>query len=366
MSIALGSSHSWSFACCAWLALALAGALGCESRVSLGAPCEVGGCPDPYVCTFGRCRVECSEAGDCASPLECLLVGNVGGCRVPEDGACSPGASCGPGLDCIDSRCAQPCTSPDQCASAQTCAIGGACARLPVDGLCDPLGGSCPAGQTCTATGCESLVVSAMSDGGLFAPCDVPTQCRDGLACANPRCLRACQRGADGAVLTSCGSGSYCAGSEVSGGPPLSNPAGYCTQPCDPLASGIEAGCPADFNCGVAVPNSNTYTTCEPMALTGGARWGRCDNQMCRAGLDCIYGIVAEPRCFAWCEGDGDCEAARERCDLGPSVTVLDQTGTARRVGVCRPRCETAQDCETRLDLMPGSVACTMGVCVRS
>lgn len=349
------------------LLLGVLSVLGCEPRVSLGVPCaSAADCSDPYVCAFGRCRAECSEARDCAFPSECMFVGNVGGCRVDEDDVCTPGsAECGTDLECLDGRCAQPCGESDECAAAQTCATGGECARLPNEGPCNPVGGSCLDGQTCTATGCVSLTAGA-TGGDLFAACDEPTECRDGLVCATPRCLRACERGASGEALTSCGPGSYCGGSDTSGGPPLSGSAGYCTQPCDPLASGPAAGCPEGFNCGIGIPNLNSYAVCEPMASTGGVRWGACNNQQCAAGLDCVHSIFPESRCLAWCERDADCEDTTEVCDLGPSHRIIDQDGAARTVGICRPVCARVEDCEATLGLEPGSVACTMGRCVRT
>jgi hypothetical protein len=296
-----------------------------------------------------------------------MLVGNVGGCRVPEDGACSADTTaCGPGLTCLGGRCAQACSAADQCAASQTCGTVGTCARLPFEGPCDTLGGSCLEGQTCTPNGCESVAPGAATVGGsdLFAPCTEPTQCRDGLACATPRCLRTCQRDASGAARSSCGPGSYCGGSDTSGGPVLTGGAGYCTQPCDPTRFGVAAGCPEGFNCGVGIPNTS-YSVCEPMAPMGGLRLEACRNQQCAAGLDCVNGVVAEQRCFAHCESDANCVGGTELCDLAFSHRVLDQNGAMRTVGVCRPRCGTVEECQTILNLPAGMVACTGGVCVR-
>ena len=335
-SYALGPrSHAFL----AGLALALAGTLGCEPRVSLGVPCaDASDCPDSLVCTFGRCRQGCDEASDCAATLECLQAGNAGGCRVAEDDVCEP--TCTAGLACIDGRCAQPCTEPATCAASQTC-VDGACAR--------------PAIETPLTEG-----------SALFAPCTAPTECRAGLACATPRCLRTCQRDTMGAALTSCGPGSYCTGSDTTGGPPLTGGAGYCTQPCDPLATGPAAGCPEGFNCGIGIPSRDAYSVCEPRAADDGARWSPCNNQRCGEGLDCIYSIFPEPRCLHWCERDSDCEDTAEVCDLDLSHRITDQNSAARTVGICRPVCERVEDCESRLGLEPGSVTCTMGRCVRS
>lgn len=297
-------------------------------------------------------------------PRECFLVGNAGGCRVDEDDECPRGTlDCRPGLECIDGHCAQPCTDHDQCASAQTCADDGECTRLPVEDTCNPLGGSCGAGQTCTATGCVTL--AGGGTGELYASCDAPAQCRDGLTCATPRCLRACRRDpATRQPQTSCGVGSYCAGADTNGGPTVDAADGYCTQPCDPLASGPAAGCPTGFNCGLAMPTATVYTVCEPMAPSGGELWAPCNNQRCVAGLDCMGNvIVGVDRCFQRCESQADCDALTEICDPDLMHDVIDGNGVTRRIGGCRPRCTSAPECEERLGLEPGTATCTDNAC---
>jgi hypothetical protein len=339
----------------------------CESRVSLGAACSVSSdCPSPYVCLSGRCRSECNEARDCPFPLECMLFGGVGGCRVTEDGVCPRGSvDCAPGLECVSGRCAQPCADHDECAAAQTCATSTVCERAPTMEVCDPLGGSCAAGQTCTDMGCVMLGLPAPgATAELHSPCVDDEDCRDGLVCGGGRCMRRCRRAGDGTPLSSCGTNSFCTGSDTVGAQRPPEGFGYCTEPCDPTASGVAAGCNDGLNCGVSIPSRNVYGVCEPAASDGGARWGPCNNQQCATGLDCVAGVYATGVCLAWCEGDEDCIGGREICDLSRAHTVVDDRGVTRRVGVCTPDCELPEEC-TDLFALPSPVTCTGGVCVR-
>jgi hypothetical protein len=350
-------------------ALALAcGALsaGCESRVSLGATCELASdCPSPMVCKMGRCRAECREARDCPFPLECMMENGVGGCRVPEDGSCPRGTvDCGQGLDCVGGRCMQPCTDHTDCATAQTCEPTGGCDRNET-GPCDILSGSgCASGERCGQVGgvvqCLLLTASVPRVGELFASCDgTSAPCRDGLTCVEGRCLRWCARDSGGAVLSNCGDDSTCLGSDAIGGDPPPDGLGYCTQPCDPT-SPTAAGCPEGFGCGITQPSRASYTLCEPSSAAG-ARWGACDNQRCAVGLDCLHGVFDVGVCLARCEDASDCMDGLEDCDTASgTLTVTDHLGVEHTVGVCRPTCDQPIDCPSTL---PGMVTCPDGMC---
>ncbi len=353
-----------------WATRSLAGVLlasalalvGCESRVSLGASCDVtSDCTYPYVCAAGRCRVECREARDCPFPLECLVVGNASGCRVTEDGACPRGAiDCAEGLDCIEGKCTQPCTDHDQCASAQTCDEAGGCERPPLlPGTCDSLSGAgCDAGQHCTSAGvCETMAVQlALVQNELYGSCDAEHPCRDGLDCRLGRCLRLCRVDGDGQPLTSCGSGSHCKTTDESGSPaPVG--LGWCTQPCEVVDPDT---CPDGMSCGADfLPASTVQTSCEttitpdceadPSAV--GCVFQPCDGSYrCARGLDCLDTLSdgdVPSFCLAYCDESGACPAG-STCVRRRFAIHYQIGNTSFERGLCLPTCDvTTQLCET-------------------
>lgn len=327
--------------------------IGCEPRVSLGLACDVSSdCDAPYVCTAGRCRVECREARDCPFPLECMLVGNVGGCRVGEADACPRGTlDCAPGLECIGGRCAQPCTDHDQCAAAQTCAVDGECDRPPlVPGSCDVLSGAgCEEGQRCSFEGtCESVgVMTSPAQDELFGACDAERPCRSGFECRVGRCVRLCQLDASGRTLTSCTKGSRCQPRDERGG---AAPAGFgfCTQPCDPAdAAGT---CPEGMGCGADFLAMDFQVSCE-VGFVGdceadptqdGCPFQRCDpTNRCAIGTDCLDTLSmgdVPSLCLPFCDDTDTCPSGSvcAHGDFSVRYTIGD---TALERGICLPTC---------------------------
>jgi len=329
--------------------LLFAAMLGCEARVPLGGRCEVASdCPAPYVCRAGRCRTECLEARDCPYPLECLLVGGVGGCRVPEDGACPGGTTdCGEGLECIAGRCAQPCDDPNDCAAAQSCAAA-ACERPAIPtGSCDALSGAgCGDGERCNTD--DVCVPSAAGPEGLFDSCDATRPCRDGLDCRAGRCVRLCRR--DGtAATTSCGTESRCLPLDETAAPaPVGF--GFCTQPCDPTDA---TSCPSGLGCGVDfVGGPTTLTSCEVVIAPdcagdpseAGCPFQACAvNNRCVAGTDCLeilsQGEFVPALCIPFCDESGTCPA-RSTCVRGDFSVHFTLRGEELERGLCMPTCD--------------------------
>jgi hypothetical protein len=337
--------------------LAALSSAACEPRVSLGAICSVSSdCESPYVCAAGRCRVECSEARDCTFPLECLVVGNASGCRVPEEGPCPRGVDdCAPGLECISGRCAQPCEDHDECAAAQTCGAAG-CDRPPVaTGTCDALSGAgCEAGQRCNAAGtCEaSSVMVSLIQNEVFGACDATHPCRDGLDCREGRCLRLCRLDDAGDPLSSCGVGSRCRSSDERGVPAPAG-LGWCTQPCDPLDP---ASCPAGLGCGVDFLNGNvTQTSCEVVITpdceaepsADGCAFSRCDaTNRCVSGTDCLdtlsRGDLTPALCLPFCDESEVCPTY-STCVHGRFSVHYTVDGVMYERGLCMPSCDVAE-----------------------
>ncbi len=346
--------------------------VGCEARVSLGAQCETrSDCPEPFVCRQGRCRVECREARDCNSPLECIVEGiaNAGGCRVPEDGACSRNEDCAGELVCEGSVCVQPCTDHSECAVAQVC-NGRGCVRNTMIGDCDVLSGSgCDDGERCGILGmrivdeitgevtdtrapaCIALAAGEVRDSELGDACDAnpetPQQpCRDGLTCVDGRCLRWCLFDHDtDAVDSNCGPGSQCVLAYSGARAPVT--CGFCTEGCHPGADGASSGCPEGRVCGVVVTEEGVvYSQCglaaevdctaEPMAEGCLDRPCTATGQ-CAAGLDCEGDLAAmSATCIERCEQDVHC-AETSHCDVSSPRLVLVADGTTREIGVCVP-----------------------------
>ena len=216
---------------------------GCESRVSLGAPCASDReCAVPYRCTASRCRVECVDDAACGLGGRCLLVApGVGGCVVAAEDA-------GPSLDVAASPDAGPFDSPRLCRDVTSCGEGEICSNdfapgvcraactahsdCPRSGVCDwyradsgehvlgcashCLPGTdmgCPADTTCRMAlrdpaeipaGPPSLTLCATysPDRGEHCACenlDSGAQCAAGLSCEAPlegrMCLRICEVG---------------------------------------------------------------------------------------------------------------------------------------------------------------------------
>ena len=108
-------------------------ALGCESRVSVGARCTTDvECPSGLVCSVGRCRTTCESAEDCESGRRCLAASGQSVCSTLPDDACVTVADCGdPAFAaCVDNECRTRCTDESQCNGGE-CVLGG-CVERPL------------------------------------------------------------------------------------------------------------------------------------------------------------------------------------------------------------------------------------------
>lgn len=355
-------------------------AMGCEARVALGFQCESrSDCPDPYVCVQGRCRSECSEARDCAFPLECIVAGisNAGGCRVPEDGTCRVDEDCAGELVCEENVCVQPCTEHSDCAVAQVC-NGRGCVRNTSVGECDVLSGTgCGEGERCGVAGmrtvddmgvvtddrmvqCVTLAVGEVRDAEVNEACDANPEtllirpCRDGLTCVNGQCLRWCLFDEDPEVFevgSNCGRGSHCLPTYTGAFAPTT--CGFCSEGCNPgtqdcvdetrtcalgVFEGPAAGTDDDFAYGQCVAPAMVDCTAEPTAEG-------CQDQACVMGRSCAHGLdcvlldamAMTTECVQRCDvGVVDGCAGGRTCDLSTESRVLIADGTTRRLGVCR------------------------------
>lgn len=103
---------------------------GCESRVSLGGRCTMDSECGALRCRFGRCRAECTSAGDCADPAA-FCIGNAGAgvCTVPTVDRCE--SDCTQiGLVCAGELCTTPCATG--CLAGSTCDTGAnVCVAIP-------------------------------------------------------------------------------------------------------------------------------------------------------------------------------------------------------------------------------------------
>ena len=368
-----------AFAAVAALCVLSLGAVGCEARVSLGVLCETAGdCPDPFVCIQGRCRAECGEARDCAFPLECIVQGaaNVGGCRVPEDGACNVDDDCAGELVCEGSTCVQPCTDHSDCAIAQVC-NGRGCVRNVMVGVCDVLSGTgCEEGERCGVVGmrtvagdgtvtddrtvqCVTLTVGEVRDAELNQACDANPMtelvrpCRDGLTCVNGQCLRWCLFDEDPEVFevgSNCGRGSRCLPTYAGAFAPTT--CGFCSEGCNPgvqdcldetrtctigTFEGPLPGTDDDFVFGQCVPPA-PMVDCAADPMADGCRDRPCAMGRCAMGLDCVTDATSmTTECVERCDVGvvGGCADGRT-CDVTVETQVLVADGTTRRLGVCR------------------------------
>lgn len=325
----------------------LAAALGCESRLAVGASCALtSDCPAPLTCLAGRCRSACRDFRDCAYPLECVGVGgDVLGCRVAEDGACRGAADCQPPLECIGGACEQPCTHSIDCAPGLVCDPD-RCAQPPLlttAGTCDPTSAltGCPAGTRCSLGSGRFTCIEAASSlpppDGVGEPCT--GACADGLLCAGGRCVRTCRVPTAGCsdpscTGTSCGTDRYCAPDAIgmpdgSLPPALPDGLGYCSEACDPHGDAATDGCPTGTACAVAVPRGRFVLWCRPLDMPALAPYADCavDAWDCPLGTVCeVAGADPDRLCRPFCHpGGSDCPDGR------PCVTVPDLDG----IGVC-------------------------------
>ncbi len=358
---------------------AVIGVTGCEARVALGFQCESrSDCPVDLVCVQGRCRAECSEARDCAFPLECIVEGttNAGGCRVTEDGACRGDEDCAGDLVCEANVCVQPCTDHDECAVAQVC-NGRGCVRNQMVGVCDVLSGTgCDEGERCGVSGmrrvdevtgevtdervveCLTLAIGEVRDAEEDESCDANPDtllirpCRDGLTCVLGQCQRWCLFDETmGVVGSNCGRGSRCLPTYAGAFAPPT--CGFCSEGCNPgtqdcidetrtcamgIFAGPEAGPDDDFAYGQCVPPA-AMLDCTADPTADGCQDNPCAMGRCALGLDCVVldAMAMTSECVQRCDvGVVDGCAGGRTCDVSTESRVLIADGTTRRLGVCR------------------------------
>lgn len=338
--------------------LALAGLVqGCEARVSLGVSCEIDSdCPTDLVCRQGRCRNECSEARDCAFPLDCMAAGTpeAGGCRVPEDGSCRNTDDCAGDLVCEEGRCVQPCTDHSECSVAMVC-NGTYCVRNATVGPCDVLSGTgCDAGERCGIVGmgaerrieCITLAVGEIRDAEENEACDANPDtdlirpCRDGLTCVNGQCLRWCLYDETmGVVGSNCGTGSECVPTYAGATAPMT--CGFCTEGCSPVGQ----NCVDETRTCVITTGgdgrsygqcvASATVDCAADAMADGCAGRPCAMGQCALGLECVTDETAmTDSCLERCASDEDCTTGT--CDLTSAVRVLVSSGDRVSYGLCR------------------------------
>lgn len=357
-------------------------AVGCEARVSVGAPCvSAADCP-AGVCAAGRCRDACDELRDCVPPFTCVLdeMGR-GACGVAQDEGCTRDEECAEPLVCVDRACVQRCDEPRDCAAGQAC-VAGNCARPPTT-PCDLLSGEgCEPGRRCEllpddTIGCAAVTARTDEMLALHEPCGPTDTCEPGLACAGGRCARYCLRDdvADEAT-TSCGRGSACFRYDEVGAPAPTPTIGFCSQPCDPVT---QTGCTVPAHrCEIAFAEPLRQTSCRygdvvcdgppgaPGCALGTATLGSC--APAHFALHYLRGTGAagpiEQLCLRSCDDDGDCGSGF-RCYRDAAFDVEDLDGRARRIGSCLPACEAgaclAEASALGLACEPSGQYCTAG-----
>ncbi|HJL02064.1 MAG TPA: hypothetical protein RMH85_17390 [Polyangiaceae bacterium LLY-WYZ-15_(1-7)] len=138
----------------------------------LGAQCDRNvDCQTPFVCSLGRCRVECANQRDCPIGSICLVDPEGRGvCRLPEEAACADDTQCVDPLVCRGG-CTQSCAD-DPCARGAVCS----------EGVCEnPSGAACTTSRQC-ADGffCRG--------GRCWPPCVADRDCDPGFACVGQVC----------------------------------------------------------------------------------------------------------------------------------------------------------------------------------
>ena len=237
--------------------------------------------PDPLICAFRLCHVQCNTSADCDKDLRCVLGTKPEHvCLLPDEQTCKSSASCPEELACgPDGECRDKCSSDNDCVLGQICTQG-LCAdkvelvngKLPSklgDGGQDsaPPGTSCsyssecPGNQICKSgscvlqclgnkdcspgTSCVGNVcgagwpadASADSPVQTGAPCKLNSDCTAPLICSVGSCELECKTAVD------CPPGKQCIGNRCLFEAPVGAPPGY-GQAC-----ALTSQCPGGLYC---------------------------------------------------------------------------------------------------------------------
>ncbi len=287
----------------------------------MATPCELNSdCPDPLVCTEGRCVVECLSQRDCIRGAHCVVVEDVGRCLidVPLDTTTSP---CGRGRECFDdSLVCRSYTCWNACGTSADCADDSLCRQ----GICanpDSQGGAY----------------------GVHVACDAARPCAADEICAShagsaDACYRTCD--AD-AVCTDIAATTICA--EIDD-PTLDPGTTVCVIGCDPVR---QRGCLGTNRCELSTElaagsatETATFFECRGDGGSGG-QGDACgttqpDLDACERAMGCVQtsdGGAYE--CRRYCVSDGDCMDAGLECTGATPMVRNDDVVGGQVLSVC-------------------------------
>lgn len=160
--------------------------------LGLGTHCErPADCIEPFVCDFGRCRVECTRDGDCegGACVQSLRDSEANVCLLPDEGC--PKTACPAQTECAaDGVCRSSCEGDSECGEGRECSDG-TCRDRELGDAGSTLDGSASDGGRRDA-GANAALDAATTDAGpagcLECPCRLDFSCDDGLQCADGVC----------------------------------------------------------------------------------------------------------------------------------------------------------------------------------
>lgn len=139
-------------------------------------------CPDSAACIDSRCRNPCDSPNACGRNALCTVNSHHAFCKCPSNSRgepsvecrlieCSKNTDCDESKSCLDSKCVNPCTVPNACGQNSNCIVEN---RV---GVC-----SCQPGTTGNPVlGCISI-----------SYCSIDTQCSAGTICKAGVCCAIC------------------------------------------------------------------------------------------------------------------------------------------------------------------------------
>lgn len=302
--------------------------------------------PDPLICAFRLCHIQCQTSEDCDPGLRCVLGDKPEHvCQLPEEVNCTYNSDC-PGTQIcgIDGECRDACKGDVDCVEGQLC-ITGTCA--------DP----------------DELVKGQLPrklalDGGTGLPCSYHSDCPGEQVCRpNGSCGYECKADKD------CAAGG-CVKAKADdafgkcGGGPTQLPEHCKTGVKDGDESAVDCGgscypCPSGSDCGKAGDCASqvcTATTCQEPTCSDGVRNGS------ESGVDC--GGAACPACppQQTCVNPSDCGTGVCKAGLCVEAGCADGQKNGKESDVdcggggCPP-CDATKSCVVGGD-------CTSGACV--